>query len=287
MKKLAARALLLVCGLGLSLVCAAESTTEVRVVSRGDDTAEYAISMVRLALQKVGKPFRVNVDLEDLSAPKLREELVDGTIDVIWTATNLEMEQIALPVRVPLFKGLLGYRVLLVHKNNKHMFDSVMTFEQAQRFRYGQGMGWTDTTILEANGLDVIAANQYEGLFHMTDGGRFDAFPRGVHEPWAEVAKRPELELTVDTNLLFVYTSPYYLFVAPGRPDLANDIHQGLLMAIDDGSFDELFYSNPMVKTVVQNGNLAARRVFKLNNPQLPPRTPLDNPKLWVDVSKL
>ena len=265
----------------------ADGVTRIKVVSRGDDNAHYSIGMLRLGLQKAGKAFDIQVVEDALSAPKLREELIAGNIDVIWTATNNDMEENSLPVRVPLYKGLLGHRILLIHKDNQHMFDHVDTLEEALQFKYGQGTGWTDTTIMEANGMKVIAATKYEGLFHMTDGKRFDAFPRGVQEPWGEMNKHKDLDLAVDTNLMFVYTMPYYLFVTPGRPDLARDIERGLLMAVDDGSFDEKFFANPMVKMVLQHANLKNRRVFKLRNPDLPPHTPLDNPKLWIDISKL
>lgn len=275
------------CSLLLSSAVHAAEVTKVKVVSRGDDNAKYAISMLNLALQKVGKPYEIEVANDALSAPKLREELVAGNIDVIWTATNMDMEENALPVRVPLFKGLLGHRILLIHKDNKHLFDSVVTYDQALAFSYGQGQGWTDTTIMQANGMNVVPATKYEGLFYMVDGKRFHAFPRGVHEPWGEMVQRPDLELTVDRNIMLVYQMPYYLVATPGRPDLAAEIEKGLLMAIDDGSFDQLFFSNPMVKTVLQRANLQERRIFKLKNPELPPRTPLDNPKLWIDVSTL
>lgn len=275
-----------VCLLLLPLAHAAE-TTKIKVTSRGDDNAKYAIAMLNLALKKIGKPYDVTVVNEALSSPKLREELVTGNIDVIWAAASMDMEENALPVRVPLFKGLLGHRVLLIHKDNANLFDHVETYDQALEFTYGQGKGWPDTTILEANGVTVVPANKYEGLFYMVDGKRFDAFPRGVHEPWGEIEKRPDLELTVDRNLMFVYQMPFYLVVSPERPQLAADLEKGLLMAIDDGSFDELFFNNPMVKMVLEKGNLKERRIFTLKNPELPPKTPLDNPKLWVDVKTL
>jgi hypothetical protein len=271
----------------VSVAAYAQENTKVTVVSRGDDTAHYAIDMIRLGLEKVGRGFEVVVQDGALSAPKLREELIAGNIDVIWTATNMDMEENALPVRIPLYKGLLGHRILIIHKDNARMFDYVNTMEEVLKFRYGQGVGWTDTTIMEANGMKVVPATKYEGLFHMTDGKRFDAFPRGVHEPWGEVKNNPDLELTVDKNLMFVYTMPYYLMVTPTRPDLAADIERGLLMAVDDGSFDKRFFNDEMVKMVLQYANLKDRRIFKLRNPELPPRTPLDNPKLWIDISKL
>jgi hypothetical protein len=58
-------------------------------------------------------------------------------------------------------------------------------------------------------------------------------------------------------------------------------------MAIDDGSFDQKFFNNDMVKMVLQYANLKDRRIIKLRNPDLPPKTPVDNPKLWIDISTL
>lgn len=263
------------------------ATEVVNVVSRGDDNASYAIDMIRLGLQKVGQPFTLNITDDKLSANKRREKLVMGDVDVIWTATSLAMEDRALPVRIPLFKGLLGHRILLIHRDHRKLFEAVSTLEQAKRFEYGQGRGWTDTSILRANGLEVIGVNKYESLFHMTDGKRFHAFPRGVHEPWVEMAKRPGLALSVDRNIMFVYRMPYYLFVSPGRPDLASALERGLSSAIEDGSFDQLFYSNPMVQRVVKNADMDQRRIFNLQNPDLPPKTPLNRPELWVDLVNL
>lgn len=44
----------------------------------------------------------------------------------------------------------------------------------------------------------------------MLDGGRFAAYPRGVHEPWSEIAGRPELELAVEKKLMLAYKMPMY-----------------------------------------------------------------------------
>src|SRR5690606_33648779 len=101
----------------------AQAVTQITIVSRGDDTANYAIDMIRLGLEKAGRRSESIVQDGALSAPRLREELITGKIDVIWTATNMDMEENALPVRVPLYKGLLGHRILIVHKDNARMFD--------------------------------------------------------------------------------------------------------------------------------------------------------------------
>lgn len=197
------------------------------------------------------------------------------------------MEEVTLPIRVPLYKGLLGHRILIVHKDNKSLFSHVNNWDQMLKFRYGQGRDWSDTHIMRANGMTVVPAVKYDNLFLMADGKRFDAFPRGVHEPWDEIEKRPGLDLTVDNHVMMVYRMPFYLFVNPHKKSLANDIYNGMMMAVEDGTFDEYFINNPTVKMVIEKANLKGRAIFNLKNPGLPPRTPVDDSRLWVNIDKL
>ncbi|MFO1370259.1 MAG: diguanylate cyclase [Marinagarivorans sp.] len=265
----------------------AKGSEELRIMSRGDVNSNYSLGLLKLALEKAGSSVKFNISEGDFAPMRQRKELVEGGLDILWTATSTEIEEEALPIRVPLYKGLLGHRILIVHKDNKTLFNSVQDWNQMLAYRFGQGRDWSDTTIMRANGMKVVTAVKYDNLFLMADGKRFDGFPRGVHEPWAEIDKRPGLELTVDEHVMLVYRSPFYLFVAPSKKTLAEDIYNGMLMAVDDGSFDEYFYNNPTVKMVLEKANLKNRIIFNLKNPNLPPKTPVDDARLWVDINKL
>lgn len=269
---------------GILFSASLSAETVIKVVSRDDGNARYAISMIELAMQKVGDPYRLNVTQGTLTAARQQQDAVEGKIDVIWAATTQEVEDMLIPVRIPLYKGLLGYRVFIVHEDNRDLFANVRTFDDLKQYVFGQGRGWPDTDILRHNGLKVETGT-YEGLFLMADGQRFHAFPRGINEPWGEIEVRPELELTVDPHVMLVYRMPFYLLVTPTRPELAETIERGLMMAINDGSFDELLLNDPMVKMVIERGNIASRRAFELENPALPAATPLDRPELWFDIS--
>ncbi|PCK09193.1 MAG: diguanylate cyclase [Alteromonadaceae bacterium] len=257
----------------------------VRVDSRGDANAVYALEMIRLALDKTGGDYEISINDAEVSALRMRMQTLEGKTDVFWTATSTDLEEEFLPVRVPLYKGLLGYRIFIIHKDNKNLFSNVKTFKDLDAFSFGQGRGWTDTTIMEANGLKVTQVTKYHGLFYMADGKRFDAFPRGVNEPWTEIKSRPDLDLTVDENLMFVYKMPYYLLVSPNRKSLAKRLDRGLKIAISDGSFDEIFFNNETVKLVAEKAKLSGRKIFNLDNPDLPPNTPLTDESLWFNVA--
>lgn len=259
----------------------------INIISRGDSNAAYAIGLLNLAVSKCGKQYKINILNGGLTAMRLKESVRDGTIDLSWTASNQELEDTLIPIRVPLEKGLMGHRILMVHKDNVHLLDQVKTLDDLKGISFGQGRGWTDVDILESNGIRVIKAPKYESLFLMLDGKRFQAFPRGVNEPFAEIELRKNLELAVDENVMLVYTMPYYFFVTPKRPELAADLEKGLFRAIEDGSFDQYFYNDPTTRMVVEKVKMSGRRVFKLKNPNLPAKTPVKDTRLWVDIENL
>ena len=66
------------------------------------------------------------------------------------------------PIRIPLFKGLFGYRVLLIRKQEQARFDQINTQQDLAKFLGGQGTHWPDTLILQANGLRVTTAETTE-----------------------------------------------------------------------------------------------------------------------------
>ena len=120
----------------------------------------------------------------------------------------------------------------------------------------------------------------------MLDGGRFDAFPRGASEPFAELKKYPSLNLAVEKNLLLSYTMPFYIFVSKNRPALAKDIELGLNRAIASGEFEQVFLQNPTVKDAQEFAQISKRRIIYLDNPTLPANTPLERSELWIDPTK-
>lgn len=271
----------------IQLCFAAADTDQINVVSRGDANAKYAIGLLSLAIEKSGKPYKIKVSQGELTTMRLMESVKAGSIDLFWAATSDELEKELLPVRIPLEKGLLGHRIFIVHKDNQHLLDDVTSLADLRKFTLGQGRGWTDSDILKANGFKVVLAPKYESLFYMIDGKRFQLFPRGVNEPFNELELRPSLELVIDQNVMITYKIPYYLFVTPGRPELAKDIEAGLMTAIADGSFDAYFYNDETTKAVIKQVATVKRRIFALETPSLPPKTPLDNPKLWVNFEEL
>lgn len=263
----------------------AVSAETLRVKQGSHPLDEYAVGALRVALAELDTRYELDVNRDQVTQTRMTEELRAGKLDVIWLASSQEAEGSLLPIRFPLLKGLLGYRICIINPNNQGKFSAVRTMEDLRALTFGQGYGWPEVKTLRSNGLQVVVTSKYENLFPMVEGGRFDGFPRGVLEPWAELRSRQELGLTVDSNVLLIYRLPFYLFVSPDNPELAKTIHEGFERALRNGNFDRYFYGHEMIKSALERAKLQERKaVFHLNNPTLSKQTPLDREDYWFDI---
>lgn len=276
--------ILLFWGLLLSLSCASHAQTY-RVIQGSHPLDEYAVGALKVALKALGEGDTVSIDEQQVTQTRVMEEVKLGRLDIMWLASNEKAESEMLPIRFPLLKGLLGYRICIINPERQSKFASVRDFEDVKRLSMGQGYGWPDVDILRSNNLNVVTTSKYENLFYMVEGGRFDGFPRGVLEPWVEIANHRDLGLKVDDRLLLIYTLPFYLFVDPSNQALAKKIHRGLDLALASGEFDRYLMNHPLVNGALAKANLKERLAFKLKNPTLPSATPLQREEYWFDVS--
>jgi hypothetical protein len=72
-----------------------------------------------------------------------------------------------------------------------------------------------------------------------------------------------------------------YLFVQKDNHFLAQRLEYGLNLAIDDGSFDTLFYTYPAHQEPFSKARLNSRVLHKLSNPFLLKTTQLADKRLW------
>lgn len=255
--------------------------------SESDPNSTYAIQMIKLALEHIDTKYELESVVQDMTQVRMVENTLNNTLDIIWAGTSRDLEEQLEMVRVPIYKGLLGHRFLIIRKGDQAKFDRVKNIDDLRQIPLGQGTAWADTKILEANGLKVVKTMKYQNLFYMLDGARFDAFPRAVFEPFAEVDKRPELNLTVEKRLMLVYRYDFFLFVNKEKKKLARDLELGLKRAIEDGSFDKVFNSSPSVQEAIAKGDLGNRIVIPLNNPLITDQVPVDQTELWIDPKAL
>jgi hypothetical protein len=191
-----------------------------------------------------------------------------GAIDVISAASSRTNDSELYPIAFPVLKGLLGHRVCLIRKGEQARFDGLMTgydFTE-KKINICQGEYWPDTEVLQRNGLPVVTSKAYLPIFDMLKTGECDCFLRGAQEIIPEYQSR-KAQVDIEQSFLVQYPQPGFFYVNRDNKLLAMRIELGLLRALDDGSYQELF--NKLMSPQLDQLNLKSRTSIRLNIPDM------------------
>ena len=250
-----------------------------RPESAPDERSRYTQKLLELVLQRAYITYRVELNPVRMQQGRAIVRLKNNQgIDVLSTMTSTEREQEMLPIRIPIDKGLIGWRLLLVNKAHAAKFKSVTTLDDLKKLTAGQGNDWPDLRIMRANGLNVYGTSNYDSLFNMLESERIDYFPRSVTEIWSELDLYQQ-RLTVEPSIALRYPTAIYFFVRKGNTRLATDIREGLEKMIADGAFERLFQEH--FGDTIRRSRFKDRHIFELNNPLMPAGMPVGRKDLW------
>ncbi len=254
-----------------------------------DNTKSYFEELFSLALkQSLGQETEVAI-VRIPSSETLQTGLVrllnKGFVDLIWTATDKEIEQQVLPVRIPLVMGMLGYRVAMTHSDNLYKFESIedLKYYTACQVRY-----WTDVDILDHNKFNVVATGSYENTFQLTHKKRCDYFPRAIFEayPELEASKKRFPGLAIFDDVLLYYPFPFYAFTSHDNKKLNGMLYDGLKQLAYSGEMLALMQRSEVTRHLFPLSQWKNKQIVRLQNPFLPEATPTDDPHLWLDLGK-
>ncbi|PKI13880.1 hypothetical protein [Colwellia sp. 12G3] len=228
----------------------------------------YYLALLELALENSKEEFG-EYQLQKAIQPMFQNRAIveiknNRNLSVIWTMTSQKREQELNAIRIPILRGLGGYRIFLIQEGQQDKFSKIKSAKQLKKLYAGQGYDWPDSYILTDNQYRLITGPGHTTLFNMLQHGRFDYMPRALHEPWNEVAMFKGLQ--VESSLALHYPSPYYFFVSNDNPKLKKRIEIGLIKAEKNGSFLRLFDNHPVTKNMLATAKLGQRKILKLKN---------------------
>lgn len=250
-----------------------------------DQRYHYPDLILKEALEatiKSNGPFKISYASEAMVRKRALFSIIDGhAVNVHIAATQDVWEKKTIPIRIPILKGLLGYRLLLVNKKDLEKIKTIHEVEDLKKLKAGSGTHWTTTTVLKNAGFDVVEGSHYEGLFGMLNIHRFNYFPRGINEIFHEFDSRKERypNINIEPTKVLYFPTPSYFFVSPKYPQLAERIRRGLEIIIRNGVLDRLFEEN--YGEAIARARFNDREIFKIENPFLSPETPLERHELW------
>lgn len=247
---------------------------------------DYTLQLLERALEQAGGKYheRPLGHYPPRGRDFLMMEQKDG-IDIMWGSAREDREARFLPIRIPIFKGLIGWRIPLVMKNNIELFKNTSSLESMILFRPGQHFRWTDTKILKDNGVNVFEANNHGSLMDMLISNKFDYYPRAVIEIEHEFEANKCKGVVIDSHIVIVYPTAFYFYVHKENTALANNLILGLEKMIASGEMDKLFsrHFSPIIKQL----EIHKREVIYLQNNYVPELTPFTRKELWLDPDNL
>ncbi len=240
---------------------------------------DFQFAALQLALDKTiashGAFSAVRIKKEFSTLRSRREVNRDQFVNVRagpWLPNELSATEDNRRIPLPILENLLGYRQLVIRQNDLAVFNEVRSLDQLQQLVAGQGRGWQDVDIYEANDYKVAAEGQLTALLPMLHNRRFDYLPLSVIEIELIMAESSLCgqDLMIAPNIVIYYPLPVIFYVSNKRPELAERLEQGLILAREDGSLDALrekHFSQEMA--VLRDAN---NRFFVLKNPFIPPQ---------------
>jgi hypothetical protein len=85
----------------------------------------------------------------------------EAGINVSLFPAQKGLDKTLIPVRIPVDRGMLGYRVLLIREAEQPAFDKVRSIDNLKQFTFGLLSFWEDVPIMKESGLTVVAGTSY------------------------------------------------------------------------------------------------------------------------------
>lgn len=246
----------------------------------------YPLVLLKFALEHSEFEHTLQESVNMVQSRSLKELVEGQLVNVVWSMTSIEREQDLLPIRIPIYKGLYGLRLLFTTQDKLEKFSNINDVTALSKIDFIQGHDWPDTAILIDNGFEVSTSTSYDALFSMLNKGRGDAFPRSILETeWELKQLGSKTNISVVPNIAIKYPAAIYYFVNPKRPDIHKAISLGLQRMHENGKFDELF--NRYFTEAIQNAKLEQKTIIPITNKHMSELTPLNNRALWFEPDSI
>ena len=208
---------------------------------------EYAFKLLQLALDSTitsHGPYQLKGDDSQLSFTRSSHMLEQGeAFQIAYFGASQGEGKNLIPIKEPLYRGLLGYRLLVTNQSNKPKLAEINSLTELQKYKAGFNNQWSDFPIFKTNRLHVESAISIKNLYKMLNYGRFDYLPRSIREVDAELERfnTQNESFEVVPSIALFYPHPVYFHVSPQYSELADRIEIGLINIKLNGSFETLF----------------------------------------------
>lgn len=233
-----------------------------------DDRVIYRVGLLTRILEKTKAefgPYQIEYFTLAMNRFRALEELQSGVnVNVYLGSESALGNSTAIVVPHPASRGVLNYRLLVVHKDSLAQFSAVKGFDDLKTFTTGVRPDWTSSKILERHGVAAKYAQGYDALFNLLKHKRIDYILRSPTEALPELERRQDFaDFRVVPDIALVMPLLTLLHVSPSEPRLAQRLEAGLRQMHADGELKEVF--DLYYREYFRQANICQRRLIYLD----------------------
>lgn len=208
----------------------------------------------------------------------------DRFFDVMWAGISEQREQNLKVIPIPLLKGGLGWRGMVIREQDREKFRGFTQLTQLKRLIGCQGEHWPDADILEHAGLTVARISSVTAMMEMLLLKRCDYLSLSLFEGYVEVAARqPKLAgLVFEDQVILKYPLAMYYFVHRSNLSLADRLTKGLTDMVEEGALLDFMQQHPVTRHVFPLTKYRHARIFELEAPAHTDSPLLQHSDYWL-----
>ncbi|MDX5299983.1 MAG: hypothetical protein LPK85_13665, partial [Gammaproteobacteria bacterium] len=150
-----------------SPLLAAEIVLVNRPESPDDRRYEYPETLLQAILDRTAPeygPARVERAAQVMSRERIFAALkhTGNQLHVLAEAPKPGWEEALIPIRIPIRKGIQGYRVFLIKRAHQPLLEKVHSLEALAALPTGAGAQWSTAPVMTAAGFNVVLGSSYE-----------------------------------------------------------------------------------------------------------------------------
>ncbi|MGJ8678713.1 hypothetical protein [Paraglaciecola sp.] len=239
-----------------------------------DRSHNYTIDVLKLALDKTKAEYgdyKLELKGHGLNVARVVKLVETGYYKNFFFKHSIttEISKKVHTIHFPIDRGIIGYRIALIHPSNLNKFCNLTEESAVNNISIVQGIGWTDSDILQANNYRVypLTNPDHDKVFGLIKKGRVDAYFRGVTEEKDEyfVAAQKKFGLVYEPCISFAYELPRFFITHINNHVNAKRVELGLKRAYKDGSFIKLWEKHHLHNLIANK--LVDRKILWLENP--------------------
>lgn len=242
---------------------------------------EVLIRSLELTIPEYG-PYEIAIRINSMNRNRALAEMIKGEyINVYVSAATAEWDNNTIAIKIPIRRGLLNYRLLLIHEDDLDKFSQVKTLADLNELTAGLRTGWVTTDAFHNAGMQLQEVHNFEGLFPLLELHRFNYIPRAIYEIFDELEARKHFlkHVVIEPTLAIYLPSPTYVYVSSAEPRIAQRIEKGLRVMLENGELEQIL--NKYYEDDIQRGNLKARKIIKIDSTYPIEKSLLEDKTLW------